>query len=175
MSSRNNAVIDLSATVIIRQNVPAVFRYISNLSLDKTWRKEIIRTIVKGPFFGLNSIAVEHACLSKKVADHQTSFVCTTYTANRLIAYESLPENRYWQQAIRQVEQTLNGHTRLVYTLRFDASLVTYALGFWLPRFLVTYYTKTTMKKYLRNVKHILEAPAVTGAGLQTQAVRSVQ
>jgi hypothetical protein len=45
----------------------------------------------------------------------------------------------------------------VTYRLQFDPAVVKHGLGFGLPRFMVHFYTKSTMKKYLAALKGILE------------------
>lgn len=70
---------------------------------------------------------------------------------------ETTPQNKFWSKNTRLVEPSSNKKTQVTYRLQFDRNIVKYRLGFSLPKFLIYFYTKSTMKKYLAVLKSILE------------------
>ena len=157
MGENNKTSINLVTTIIVEKDSQTVFAYMSDLRLDKNWRKEINETIVAESHLTIHSIAIEDSCLSKKVPHHKAVLRCVAYFPGKQVVYQSLPDNMFWLQNTREVEQLENNRTKIVYKLAFDPAVVKYALGFKLPVFIIKYYTQATMLSYLKKLKQLLE------------------
>ncbi|MCX6189374.1 MAG: hypothetical protein NTW54_07210, partial [Bacteroidetes bacterium] len=57
----------------------------------------------------------------------------------------------------RQVKSISDNTTEIIYTLEFDIGLVKYALGFALPKFIISLKADSDIKKYLRQLKTKLD------------------
>ena len=149
--------LDITATLLVQKDPQTVFAYIADLRLDKNWRKEIKETVYTNPGPALGNMAIEESYLSKKVPAYKAALQCITYTPGKSIVYQSLPENAFYLQNTRRVEEISGQATKITYKLTFDVALVKYAIGFTLPNFLIKFYTQKTMRVYLQKLKHILE------------------
>jgi hypothetical protein len=150
--------IKVESAVLIKQDHQSVFDYISNYSNDVFWRAEVKHTIVDKAPMRKGSTITQQTWLSKKIPVFVTTFRCTSFTADDIVVCETTKENEYWCWSARRVQQLADKSTKVIYQLEFDDNIVQYGLGFKLPRLFVLLYTKQTMKKYLKILKHNLES-----------------
>jgi len=155
---RRKKIIEVTRTICIKKDSATVFNYFSDLRNDKEWRSEINETKVLNPDPSIHTIAHEDSYLSKKVPNYVAKLICLAYVPNRRIVYQTMPENRYFLRSIREVDNLSDLETRITYSLKFDKAIVKHGIGINLPRFLVNYVTNSSMKKYLKKLKTVLEA-----------------
>ena len=82
---------------------------------------------------------------------------CVLFEPQRRIIFETSMDARFFLRSDRQVSVIGQNETVLMYNLSFDSGIVTHALGFALPGFLVRMKAKADQKKYLHKLKKILE------------------
>ena len=133
-----------------------VFDYISNLSNDKFWRKEINSTTMNSKP-QINALAAENSYLSKRVPDNMLLLVCSEFVENKKVVYQTLPDSKFFLKSLRMVESVSENETKVTYTIAFDQRIVIHGLGFSLPTLLVQLVAKHDMKKYLAALKTLLE------------------
>jgi uncharacterized membrane protein len=149
--------IDVTATIEIARNAQTVFDYLANYANDPRWRAEIKDVQLNTPFVRQKTLFTEVSFLSKKVPRHVLALQCVALQAGRAITSETTAGSPFWSRNTREVEPLSGDRTRVTYRLQFDPAVVKHGLGFGLPRFMVHFYTKSTMKKYLAALKGILE------------------
>lgn len=148
--------INVEGSIIIKKDLKTVFDFIANLENDKKWRKEINSTTMTGKP-GINVLAKEDSFLSKRTPNHILNLVCTVYDEHKKVVYETLPDSAFYLNSDRQVLLITAQETQVVYNLTFDKSIVKQALGFSLPTFIVKSVAKADMKKYLTQLKTVIE------------------
>ena len=149
--------IDATATIEIARNAQVVFDYLANYANDPRWRAEIQDVQLSTPSVRERTQIMEISFLSKKVPRHVSVLQCVARQPGRAITSETAAGSPFWSRNTREVETLPGDRTRVTYRLQFDPAVVKHGLGFALPRFVVRFYTKATMKKYLAVLKSILE------------------
>jgi uncharacterized membrane protein len=149
--------IDVTATIEIARDARTVFDYLANYTNDPRWRAEIQDVQLSTPSVREKTEVTEVSFLSKKVPRHVSVLQCVALAPGRSIASEATAASPFWLRNVREVEPLPGNRTRVVYRLQFDPAVVKHGLGFGLPRFVVHFYTKATMQKYLAALKRILE------------------
>ncbi|QMU29505.1 SRPBCC family protein [Adhaeribacter radiodurans] len=150
-------IIDLTATIKISKSPAKVFAYLSNYTNDSLWRKEINWVKLNTGTIAKETVITEESFLSRRVPNYVSTLQCTDIQNNRLITSETIPGNPFWAKNTRMVEPLPSNFTKVTYQLQFDRNIVKHGLGFNLPKFLVNFYTRSTMKKYLAVLKKNLE------------------
>ena len=148
--------IDITDMITIYKDSKTVFDYISNLENDKFWRKEINSTTMSTKP-QLNALAVESSFLSKRVPGNILNLICTEFSENKKIVYQTLPDSKFFIKSIREVEAISQNESRVIYSITFDKSIAKHGLGFSLPSFIIKWAANNDMKKYLAKLKTILE------------------
>jgi hypothetical protein len=148
--------IQVTGTVIILTNYQTVFDYISNLENDPFWRKEINATMMTSKP-QIDALAIENSYLSVRTPNNILKFICTEFTENKQIVYQTLPDSKFFLKSDRTVEPISQKETKVIYTITFDKAIVKHGLGFTLPTFMVDWVAKHDMKKYLTKLKSVLE------------------
>lgn len=146
----------LKKEINVRCNNGEAFKLFCNPSNDHHWRKEINRTTLEGELQA-GTLVYEYSHLSKKQPDNLRTLRCIEWVANNHATYESVPGADYYLKSQRKVTSIKPGTTRLTYELVFDTSIVKFALGFWLPPFLIAAKARSDMKKYMQQLKTIIE------------------
>lgn len=156
--SSNKKLITTSGTIIINKKVEYVFDFFANPGNDNLWRTEINKSIVEGKF-QLGVTISEYSFLSKKVPNNLIELKCVQFDKNKLVIFETPDNSRFHIRSQRQVKAISESTTEIIYTLDFDIGLVKYALGFTLPKFIISFKAASDLKKYLRQLKAKLENP----------------
>lgn len=148
--------INITQSIQISADSKKVFTYFSNPAKDKFWRKEINNTTINSePKLG--AIAREDSFLSKKVPNHILELECVEFSNNKEIVYQTVPGSRFFLRSRRRVEEASGGNTIVTYQIEFSKDIVKHGIGFSLPTFLINMVTNKDMKKYLHELKRILE------------------
>jgi len=148
--------ITATGTIQINKSLKTVFDFVANPGNDPAWRTEINQSQVEGTLqVGTN--VLEYSYLSKKAPNNLVELRCVQFDRNRLAVFETPEHGRFFQRSERQVTAVSDNVTNLVYTLAFDSAIVKFALGFSLPGFIISFKANADMKKYLRQLKTILE------------------
>ena len=149
--------IELTHSIIISQDYKTVFEYVANYAHDALWRKEINRVEIDTAQVGKGTQIKEESLLSKKVPNHINLLQCTDFQEYKAITSETTNQSMFWVKNTRAVEPLGTNQTKLTYYIAFDTAIVKNGIGFSLPTFILHFYTKQTMKKYLKVLKKILE------------------
>lgn len=149
--------IQISSNIIIKKDRQTVFEYLSHYPHDTVWRDEIKHIEMSTPMVEVGTRITETAYLSPKVPAHQNLLKCIDFQRNATITSETIAESMFWQKNTRSVESLPDGTTKVTYSIAFDTQIVRYGIGFGLPAFILSFYTKQTMKKYLKVLKRTLE------------------
>ncbi|WP_156140301.1 hypothetical protein [Sporocytophaga myxococcoides] len=152
----NKKLIKVSGTILINRNVERVFDFFANPGNDNLWRTEINKSILNGAL-QIGVIVSEYSYLSKKAPDNLIEMQCVQYEKNKLVVFETSENTGFYLRSKRQVKVISDTTTEIIYLLEFDMSIVKFALGFALPKFIVSYKANSDMKKYLLKLKSILE------------------
>jgi hypothetical protein len=152
----NKKRIKTTGTILANKNICTVFDFFANPSNDKLWRTEINQSTLDGTL-QLGVIVSERSYLSKKASDHLIEMKCVQFDKNEIAIFETPDNAQFYEKSQRQVKAISDNITEITYTLEFDLQIVTYALGFPLPRFIVSLKASSDMKKYLRQLKKHLE------------------
>jgi hypothetical protein len=149
-------IIKATGTITILANSKTVFEYLSNLENDKFWRKEINATSMKTKP-QIHALATEDAFLSKRRPNNILNLICTQYSEHERVVYQTMSDSKFFLKSDRQVEPISPNETTVIYSIEFDKSIVKHGLGFTLPTFIVNFVTKRDMKKYLSQLKTVIE------------------
>ncbi len=156
MCSNGKACVSMTKSIEICCRPEAVFDYTSNLSNDPYWRPEVASMELNGET-KVGAIAVERITIYRyfnfvtpvvlKVLDRPTTFVA-----------ESLPEHPYWVECVRTVSSL--DKSRVLFTVKLSFSLdnLRQILPVLPPAFIVSWWYVPRIKKYLNNLKRILES-----------------
>jgi hypothetical protein len=143
-------------TIVINKNIEHVFDFFTNPGNDSLWRAEINKSIVNGPL-QVGVIVSEYSHLSKKVPDNLVELKCKQFDKNATAVYETSEDADFYIISQRRVRSVSSSSTEVFYSLSFDKSIVKFALGFALPKFIISLKANSDMKKYLRQLKAKLE------------------
>lgn len=153
----NKKLIKSSGTILVHGNVERVFDFFVNPGNDNLWRTEINQSILNGAL-EVGVTVSEYSYLSKKAPDNLLELQCVQYEKNKLAIFETSEDSRFYLKSERQVKAISDTSSEIIYLLEFDISIVKFALGFALPKFIVSYKANSDMKKYLLQLKSILES-----------------
>ena len=143
-------------TLVINKSLETVFAFFANPANDRLWRREISQTTLDG-LLQAGVTAFEYAYLSKKSPRHLTELHCTAFEKNRLAIFQTPATARFFLKSQRQVNMVAEDKTAITYSLEFDPAVVKEALGVALPRWVIALKTNSDRKKYLGQLKKILE------------------
>jgi hypothetical protein len=149
--------IDLTAAVEIASDAPSVFAWFSDYRNDPYWRKEVRAVTLSTGSIEQGSLITEVSFLSNRVPEYVSCLRCIAFSGGKSIVSETTAESKFWARNSRSVEPLPGSRTRVIYQLQFDTAVVRHGLGFSLPVFIVKFYTRMTMKKYLAVLKKNLE------------------
>lgn len=145
-------VVTIEESILIGKPVGEVFACAGNLANDGLWRKEIKKTTVgSGP--GAGAIVVQESFLSAKVPAYAVTYVCTSYVPGEEVVFETTDTNELWQANSRRFTRMGDSSTLFRYQVSFEQRIVAIGLGFMLPVFIIKWYTRATMKQYLKKLR----------------------
>jgi hypothetical protein len=153
----NKKLIKTTGTILVNKSVRSVFDFFANPSNDKLWRTEINQSKLDGAL-QLGVTVSEYSYLSKKVPNNLLELKCVQFDKNKIAIFETPGNAKFYLKSQRQVKPVSVNTTEIIYTLYFDKSIVKFALGFSLPKFIVSMKANSDMKKYLRKLKTELES-----------------
>jgi len=148
--------IRVTGTVVINKKADDVFSFVSDPANDKFWRTEINESSLDGALQAGVKVR-EYSYLSKKANNHLLVLQCTRFEKNQLVVFETPDNSPFYQKSEREVRVVSDHTTEVIYTLDFDMNIVKHALGFALPKFVVSFKAKSDMKKYLKQLKEKIE------------------
>ena len=148
--------IKTTGTIIVNKKAESVFDFFANPSNDNLWRTEINKSTLDG-ILQLGVTISEYSYLSKKAPNNLTELKCVHFDRNKLAIFETPDNAQFYLKSQRQVKAISDNTTEIIYSLTFDIGLVKYALGFALPKFIVSFKADSDIKKYLRQLKTQLD------------------
>jgi hypothetical protein len=152
----NKRLIRTAGTILVNKDIESAFNFFANPSNDHLWRKEINKSILNGTL-QLGTTISEYSYLSKKASNNLTELKCVQYDKYNLAVFETAVNAQFYLRSQRQVKAISANQTQIIYKLNFDLDIVKFALGFSLPKFIVSLKAESDMKKYLRQLKTRLE------------------
>jgi hypothetical protein len=152
----NKKLVKATGTILVNKSVESMFDIFANPSNDNLWRTEINKSIVNGAL-QLGVTISEYSYLSKKAPNNLIELKCIVYNNNKFAIFETLDNAQFYLRSERYVKAISDNITEVIYTLTFDIDIVKYALGFTLPKFIVSLKANSDMKKYLRQLKTKLD------------------
>lgn len=152
----NKTRIKATGSILVNKSAESIFDFFANPFNDNLWRTEIHKSTIDGKL-QLGATISEYAYLSKRVPNNLTVLKCVQFEQNKIATFETEETAQFYMRSIRQVNAISENTTAIIYTLYFDIDLVKYALGFALPKFIVSFKTDSDLKKYLRQLKTKLE------------------
>jgi hypothetical protein len=152
----NKRLIRTAGTILVNKDIESAFNFFANPSNDHLWRKEINKSILNGTL-QLGTTISEYSYLSKKASNNLIELKCVQYDKYNLAVFETVANAQFYLRSQRQVKAISANQTQIIYKLNFDLDIVKFALGFSLPKFIVSLKAESDMKKYLRQLKTRLE------------------
>ncbi|TAH28418.1 MAG: hypothetical protein EAZ06_10100 [Cytophagales bacterium] len=153
---KERKIIKISGTILVNNKPEKVFDFFANPSNDNLWRTEINQSILNGDL-ELGVKISEYSYLSKKIPNNLIELNCIDFDKNKLAIFETQSNSEFYIKSQRKVSTISDNKTEVIYTLDFDINLVKYALGFALPKFIVSLKANSDLKKYLKQLKTKLE------------------
>lgn len=152
----SHPLINATGRILVKRNLDTTFDFFANPANDPLWRKEINRSTLSGAL--LKGARVEaFSYLSKKAPDHLQELVCVAFEKNSLAVFETPLNAPFYLRSQREVLKINDTTTELVYSIQFSLNIVSFALGFALPKFIVSMKANSDLKKYLKRLKEHLE------------------
>ncbi|TAF31957.1 MAG: hypothetical protein EAZ67_11255 [Cytophagales bacterium] len=152
----NRKLIKTTGKILVNQKAENVFDFFANPSNDNLWRTEINKSTLNG-LLQLGVTISEYSYLSKKAPNNLIELRCIHFDKNKLAIFETPNNAKFYIKSQRQVNAISDNTTEIIYTLDFDINLVKYALGFALPKFIISLKADSDLKKYVRQLKTKLE------------------
>lgn len=152
----NSRIIKTCGTILINKKVESVFNFFGNPSNDNLWRKEINKSTIHGTL-QLGVTISEYSYLSKKAPNNLIELICVQYVKNKVALFETPNSAQFYIKSQRQTKAITVNTTEIIYNIDFDTDIVKFALGFALPKFIVSFKAKSDIKKYLIQLKKQLE------------------
>jgi hypothetical protein len=150
------ATISLTETISINTLPESIFDYISNVNNDPLWRPEVEKMEIKGET-KLGAVIIEYIRIYRffriitptevKVFDRPHTFVVETPTAH--------PS---WVQCVRSVKSIDEKSSEFSVKLSFSLNNIKQISPIVPPGSIVRMWYKPRMKRYMRNIKKILES-----------------
>ena len=151
----NNNRVTVNRSVNINKPIKNVFDYIADGRNDPNWRDEVNEMILEGEV-AVGGFQLERSKLGKH-KNYETPTDITVLDYPHKIVLETPKDYRLWLRSTRICESIDESTTRFSYELSFDKTMIKETAGISLPNFLVKFLYTLTVKKYLRQLKAILE------------------
>ena len=151
--------ISLLHSITINAPAEKIFDFISDLSNDTKWRPEVEKMEVKGEH-KIGTVIIEYIRIYK-------FFVIVTPTEIKLLdrpfkfIVETPASHPTWVECIRSIEKAEGSNSKFTVQLSFSLDNLRQIIPFTPPSFAVRWWYGPRMRKYLRNLKRLLEDPSV--------------
>jgi uncharacterized membrane protein len=142
----------ITRSVFISAPKEKVFIFFSHPENDKMWRSEI----QESTFTGKDTFR-QTSSLSRRITHYVKEYKIDSLQENQYISFKTVKGTSYDEQSFRKVISRGEGGSLVTYSICFNPDIVKYALGYSLPGWIVKLYTKQKAKKYLKNLRKILE------------------
>lgn len=146
----------MQASINIGKPVDIVFNFISNGVNDPKWRTEVERMKVNGaPTLG--TTWMEYSTFFKWF-HIVTPTAIMEFTYPKRIVLETPKNHLPWLRSIREVEAINREQSRFTYELSFDVDLTKQIMPIAPPVWFITLCYMPRIRKYLRNLKKLIES-----------------
>jgi hypothetical protein len=143
-------------TRLIRAPIETVFDFIANSANDPQWRDEVESVDVQGEI-AVGTLQVERASVGGR-KDWTTATRINVLDRPYRTEQETPPGHMYWLRCTRTCQKIDDNLTSVTYELAFEREMIEAATGVPVPSKFVEMYYSSTVSKYLRNLKTILES-----------------
>jgi hypothetical protein len=149
------AKIFLKQSIEIKASAEKIYDYIADLNNDHIWRPEVekMEVLEEGK---LGTLAIEY--ITVYAFFHMTTPV-QIMKMNRPFEYEieTRPEHPYWVHCIRSIKKLDEEHSSITVELSFTLDNLKQAFPILPPKQFVFWWYNPRMKKYLKNLKRMME------------------
>lgn len=97
--------IQSTGAILIDKDHKTVFKYLSDYSNDKYWRKEINQTKLSTPVIELGTVLTEDSFLSKRNPNYVSFLKCKELVDDSYVCCETTAEAPFWAMNKRKVEK----------------------------------------------------------------------
>lgn len=147
--------VSMSESIIINAAPEKLFDYMVDGNNDPKWRTEVDRMDVQGALEE-GTIMVEYSSFYKFLHTVTPTEIKTLNRPSKLIL--ETPDNHpSWLRSIRTIEPLGDGKSKFTYELAFSLDAMKQIMPFTPPVNLVTMWYSPRIKKYLKNLKGIVE------------------
>ena len=147
--------VSMTERIVINSLPDILFNYILNGKNDPKWRTEVDKMEFEGEV-GLGTIMVEYSSFFKFLHTVTPTEVKVLEAPTKLVL--ETPDNHpTWLRSIRTIKQLENGKCEFTYELAFSLDAMKQIMPFTPPGKLVSMWYKPRIRKYLKNLKRIIE------------------
>ena len=143
-------------TRLIRAPIETVFDFVANSANDPEWRDEVESVDVRGEV-AVGTIQVEKSTVGRR-KNFTTATRINVLDRPYRIEHETPPDHMYWLRCTRTCEKIDDNLTSVTYELAFEKDMIEDTIGISVPSKFIEWYYSSTVSKYLRNLKAILES-----------------
>jgi uncharacterized protein YndB with AHSA1/START domain len=146
----------VNQTRLIRAPIETVFDFIANSANDPQWRDEVESVDVQGDI-AVGTLQVEKSRVGGR-KDFTTATRINVLDRPYRTEQETPPGHMYWLRCTRTCQRINDNLTSVTYELAFEKDMVEDAIGIPVPSRFVELYYSSTVSRYLRNLKALLES-----------------
>ncbi len=148
--------ITVKGEIFIRQQAISVFDFLSKPENDQIWRSEINEVHIHS--CSPESLKfTEFSKLSNREPNHALEFESLDFQLNKIVKFQTVASSPFYQLSVREVIPQDEKNTLVRYALTFETSIVKKAIGFSLPKFIISMKAKKDLNVYLNRLKSHLE------------------
>lgn len=147
--------VHMAESIVINVAAEKIFDYISNGNNDPKWRTEVDRMDVQGET-QIGTVMVEYSSFYRFLHTVTPTKIKILDKPNKIVL-ETPANHPTWLQSIRTIKQISNNECEVTYELSFSIDSMKQIIPFTPPVGLVTFWYSPRIKKYLKNLKQILE------------------
>lgn len=147
--------VKMSSSVEIAVPAQRLFEYISDGNNDPKWRTEVDRMEVQGEIEE-GTVMIEYSSFYRFLHTVTPTEIKTLDAPHKLVL-ETPDSHPTWLRSIRTIEELEHDQVRFTYELAFSLDSMKQILPFTPPAKLVSMWYSPRIKKYLRNLKKIVE------------------
>lgn len=147
--------VQMAERIKIEASAEKIFEYITNGNNDPKWRTEVDRMDVQGET-KIGTVMVEYSSFYKFLHTVTPTEIKVLDKPSKIVL-ETPANHPTWLQSIRTIKEISNNECEVTYELAFSLDSMKQIMPFTPPVGLVTFWYSPRIKKYLKNLKHILE------------------
>lgn len=147
--------VQMAESIEIMASAETIFDYLLDGNNDPKWRIEVDRMDVRGPL-RLGTVMLEYSTFYKFLHT-VTPTELKVIERPSMIVLETPANHPTWLKSVREIKPTHNGACDVAYELSFSLDSMKQIMPFVPPVSMVDKWYRPRMRKYLRNLKGILE------------------